>query len=95
MTGGARGYCVVPAGRRFLGRGLGGGLRRGVGLGVRRGNGFGRATWCGTWNGAIPGDAALDAQAPNLLERTELQQRLELMEEELKRVRERMSELDA
>jgi len=96
MTGGARGYCVVPGGAapigwgRRVGRAFGGFGRGLGGRGLRRGLGFG--TW-GAPYGA-PYGSAYGPEVPAEQDLAWLQQEAKDMEGELERIRVRIKQLE-
>ncbi|HHV64950.1 MAG TPA: DUF5320 domain-containing protein [Peptococcaceae bacterium] len=102
LTGRGMGYCNPKAplsrGVGFYGRGLGRGIGRGLGQGF--GRGFGRGTGRGWSIGsdgypqAYPEDyRAMDYPADRTPDRSYLQQRQEILEAELKRVKESLASL--
>lgn len=95
MTGGARGYCALPMGNRFLTRGSGGGFGRSFGaLGRGRGGpGMGRGFFMNA-NDNATGAAPYRAPISKEQELTALRQQAQSIQEELQYVQQRMSELE-
>ena len=96
MTGGGRGYCAVPAGSSFLGRGQGSGFGRPFGaFGRGRGGpGMGRRAFGGYQDFGVAGPAF---SAPPMTEEQELsalRQQAQSIQGELEQIQRRIGELD-
>ena len=96
MTGGGRGFCAIPVGNRFVGRGFASGFGRSFGVfGRGRGRpGMGRRGYGGFQDfgatGAVPFGPAMSEEQ----ERSELQTQAQYIEGELEQIKRRISELD-
>jgi hypothetical protein len=91
MTGGAQGYCVLPAGGRFMRLGAGSGGRRtlgGFGRGRGMGRGFVRSRAISTF------DSPYNLQVSEGNELGTLRQEAELIAGDLARVRARIETLE-
>ena len=97
MTGGGRGYCVVPAGRAVGNMPAGRFLRRGGGRGLR--NRY-YATGMTGWQRAAYGDPVYGGQYPYASHRTAeeekeaLRSEAELLKQELSDIQSRISTLE-
>ena len=98
MTGGGRGYCAIPAGNRFFGRGQLSGFGRPFGaFGRGRGGmgmGMGRRPY-GSYQdvgavGAVPSGPPMTEEQ----ELTDLRQQAQYVQGELEQIQRRISELD-
>lgn len=96
MTGGGRGYCAMPAGNAFMGRGFASGFGRPFGaFGRGRGGpGMGRGAFGGYQNFGVAGPTF---SAPPMTEEQELaglRQQAQYIQGELEQIQRRISELD-
>ena len=99
MTGGGRGYCAMPAGNRFLGRGLARGVGRpfgafgrgrgGPGMGRRAFGGYGGYGGLGA-AGAAPFTPPMTGEQ----ELADLRQQAQYIQGELEQIQRRITELD-
>ena len=96
MTGGGRGFCAMPAGNRFLGRGFASGFGRPFGaFGRGRGGpGMGRGAFGGYQDLGITGPAYSAPQMTGEQELTGLRQQAQAIQGELEQIQRRISELD-
>ncbi len=96
MTGGGRGYCAVPAGNRFVGRGFASGFGRPLGVfgRGRGGMGMGRGAFGGYQNLGVAGAVPFDPPMSEEQERSELQRQAQCIQGELEQINRRISELD-
>ncbi len=102
MTGGGRGFCAIPVGNRFLGRGGASGFGRpfgvfgrgrgGPGMGMRMGMGRGAYGAYGEW-GAV-GAAPYNPPMSEEQELSDLRQQAQYIQGELEQIQRRISELD-
>lgn len=92
MTGGGRGYCVMPGGNVAFGFGRGGRFGApGASLGWRRGRaGRGRGVDAGGWT--APG-MSFGAPITDERELSQLRQHAETIRQDLERIRHRIAEL--
>ncbi|MDD4904032.1 MAG: DUF5320 domain-containing protein [Candidatus Bipolaricaulis sp.] len=101
MTGGARGYCVVPGGAapigwgRQVGRAVGAFGRGFGGRGLRRGLGFG--AWGAAYAAPLgaPYGSPYGSETPAEQDLAWLQQEAKNMEGELERIRARIQQLES
>ena len=95
MTGGGRGYCAVPAGNAFLGRGWGSGFGRPFGaFGRGRGGpGMGRRAFGGYQDFGIAGPAP-SVPMTEEQELAGLRQQAQSIQEALEQIQRRIGELD-
>ena len=97
MTGGARGYCAVPAGAGFVGRGRGAGMGRGFGFNGRgrggMGMGMGRRGF-GYQNLGAVGAVPVNTPMTETQERSELQRQAQYIQSELEQIQSRITQLD-
>jgi len=96
MTGGGRGYCAVPAGPMFMGRGRVGGFGRSLGAygRGRGGPGMGRRAFGGYQDVGIAGPAYAAPPMTGEQELTGLRQQAQAIQGELEQIQRRISELD-
>jgi hypothetical protein len=96
MTGGGRGYCAMPVGNRFLGRGFASNFGRPFGsLGRGRGGpGMGRRAVGGYQDWGVAGTAPFGAPMTGEQELTGLRQQAQYIQGELEQIQRRISELD-
>ncbi len=105
MTGRGAGFCAgypVPGyanpvgGRRGLGRGFGRGSGRGFGGGWGRGWGYHQPMWGGAdWaNPGYPYEGVTPYESDPKLEARALQETAEVLESELKQIKQRLKELE-
>ena len=96
MTGGGRGYCAVPAGPMFLGRGRAGAFGRSFGaFGRGRGGpGMGRRAFGGYQDVGVAGPASSAPPMTEEQELTGLRQQAQAIQGELEQIQRRIGELD-
>jgi len=93
MTGGGRGYCAMPTGSVFLGRGRATGFGRPFGRG-RGGTGMGQRAFGGYQNFGLAGTALFNAPMTEEQELMGLRQYAQTIQGELEQIQHRISELD-
>lgn len=96
MTGGGRGYCAMPAGNAFMGRGFASGFGRPFGaFGRGRGGpGMGWRAFGGYQDFGIGGMAPYNPPMTEEQELTGLKQQAQYIQGELEQIQRRISELD-
>ena len=96
MTGGGRGFCAIPVGNRFLGRGRASGFGRPFGMfGRGRGGlGMGRRMYGGYQDYGVTGAVPVGLAMSEDQERSELQTQAQYIQGELEQINRRISELD-
>jgi hypothetical protein len=95
MTGGGRGYCAMPVGNRFPGRGFASGLGRPFGaFGRGRGLGLGRRASWGSQDFGAAEMAPSNAPMTEEQELTGLRQQAQSIQGELEQIQRRIRELD-
>ena len=96
MTGGGRGFCAIPVGNRFVGRGFTSGFGRPFGVfGRGRGGlGMGRRGYDGYQNYGVTGVAPSELTMSEDQKRSELQRQAQDIQGELEQIQRRISELD-
>ena len=102
MTGGGRGFCAMPAGNRFLGRGFASGFGRpfgafgrgrgGPGMGQGAFGGYG--SYGGYQNFRAAGPVPFTPPITGEQELTDLRQQAQYIQGELEQIQRRISELD-
>ncbi|MFC2105776.1 DUF5320 domain-containing protein [Candidatus Bipolaricaulota bacterium] len=96
MTGGGRGFCAIPVGNRFVGRGFASGLSRPFGAFGRGrvGPGMGRRMYGGYQDYGVTGAEPFGPAMSEDQERSELQRQAQYIQGELEQIQRRISELD-
>jgi len=96
MTGGGRGYCAVPAGSRFFGRGRATDFGRPFGMfgRGRGGMGMGRGAFGGYQTSGVVGPASFAPQMTREQELADLRQQAQFVQGELEQIQRRITELD-
>ena len=96
MTGGGRGFCAMPAGNRFLGRGFATGFGRPFGaFGRGRGGpGMGRGAFGGYGGFGVAGPVPFAPPMTEEQELTDLRQQAQYIQGELEQIQRRIGELD-
>lgn len=96
ITGGGRGFCAIPVGNRFLGRGRSSGFGRPFGVfgRGRGGPGMGRRAYGGTQDFGVTGTVPFGPPISEEQERSELQRQAQYIQGELEQIQRRISELD-
>ena len=96
MTGGGRGFCAIPVGNGFVGRGFASGFGRPFGVfGRGRGGlGMGRRTYGGYQDYGVAGAVPFGPVISEEQERSELQRQAQYIQGELEQIKRRISELD-
>lgn len=93
MTGGGRGYCAVPAGNVFFGRGRVGGFGRASGRG-RGGLGMGRRAFGGYQDAGMVQAPFYEPPMTEEQELAGLRQQAQSIQSELEQIQHRIDELD-
>ena len=96
MTGGGRGFCAIPVGNRFLGRGRLSGFGRPFGV-FGRGHGspgMGRRAYGSYQEYGVAGAVPFGRPMSEDQERSELQTQAQYIQGELEQIQRRISELD-
>lgn len=96
MTGGGRGFCAVPLGGRFLGRGRASSFGRPFGM-FGRGRGgpwMGRRAYGSYQDLGVAGVGPFGPPMSEEQERAELQRQAQYIQGELEQIQRRISEMD-
>ena len=96
MTGGGRGYCAMPVGNRFLGRGFASSFGRSFGVfgRGRGGTGMGRRAFGGYQDVRMAGGGFFAPPITEGQEQAELQRQAQTIQSELEQIQRRISELE-
>lgn len=96
MTGEGRGFCAIPVGNRFPGRGFASGFGHPFGVfgHGRGGPGMGRRMVGGYQDYGVTGAEPFGLAMSEDQERSELQRQAQYIQGELEQIKRRISELD-